>query len=254
MISVIACSRRQSSWDFHQRNVAKTIGCDYEYIRVDNTSDKYGICAAYNYGVSQAKGDIYVFVHEDVFFMEPGWGNVIESKFLKNEKMGLLGVAGTQYLFSDHPAWIRAGMPFIRGRVVHELDNGATFVLTVFSLDKTDAEVVAVDGLFFAIRANLFPGIRFDDMTFDRFHFYDLDICMQVRKTHSCIVTWDILLKHLSGGQTNADWIEAGRRFLLKYKNELPASTAGEKIPDLSDIKLQINVDIKGKVAQGIIC
>jgi hypothetical protein len=252
MISVIVCSRQPPAWDVHQRNVAKTIGSDHEYVRIDNTAHTYGICGAYNKGVESAKGDIFVFVHEDVFFMEPGWGKIIESKFAGNPRVGLVGVAGTQYLFADNPAWIRAGQPFIRGRVVHELDGGASYILSVFSWDKSDAEVVAVDGLFFAIRANLFPGIRFDDRTFDAFHFYDLDICMQVRRSHSCVVTWDILLKHLSGGNADTKWVEAGKRFLAKYRGELPASTTAA-IPDLSKYKEAMHFDLRGKAPQGTI-
>jgi glycosyltransferase involved in cell wall biosynthesis len=252
MISVIVCSRKPSPWDYHQRNVAKTIGCDFEYIRIDNSQNRFGICAAYNDGIQKAKGNINVFVHEDVFFMEPGWGTILEKKFSENEKIGLIGVAGTQYLFADNPAWIRAGQPFIRGRVIHELNRGESFILSVFSWDKNDAQVVAVDGLFFAIRANLFPSLRFDDNTFDHFHFYDLDICMQVRKTHLCIVTWDILLKHLSWGNADAHWAEAGKRFLLKYKNELPASST-DRIPDLTCYKEAMHYDLRGKVSQGTI-
>jgi hypothetical protein len=252
MISVIVCSRQPQQWDIHKRNVAKTIGVGYEYISIDNTANTYGICGAYNKGVQQAKGDIFVFVHEDVFFMEPNWGKTIEAKFSSTPRIGLVGVAGTQYLFADNPGWIRAGQPFIRGRVVHELDNGASYILSIFSWDKNDAEVVAVDGLFFAIRSSLFPGIRFDDATFDKFHFYDLDICMQVRKTHACIVTWDILLKHLSGGKADSHWIEAGKRFLAKYKNELPAATV-TGVPDLTNHKEAMHFDLRGKVPQGTI-
>jgi hypothetical protein len=252
MISVVVCSRQPPAWDIHERNVAKTIGAEYEYIRIDNTAKTYGICAAYNKGVERAKGDILVFVHEDVFFMEPGWGKILESKFAGSQRTGLVGVAGTQYLFADSPAWIRAGQPYIRGRVVHELHGGASYILSIFSWDKSDAEVVAVDGLFIAIRASLFPSIRFDDVTFDKFHFYDLDISMQVRKTHACIVTWDILLKHLSGGRADAQWVEAGKRFLEKYKNDLPASTVAT-LPDLTHVKEAMHFDLRGKVAQGTI-
>ena len=252
MISVIVCSRQPATWDLHERNVAKTIGCEYEYVRIDNSANRYGICAAYNKGVEQAKGDILVFVHEDVFFMEIGWGAVLEKKFAANQKLGLVGVAGTQYLCADHPAWIRVGQPYIRGRVVHEINGGEQFTLSVFSWDKTDAFVVAVDGLFFGVLASLFPAIRFDDVTFDKFHFYDLDICMQIRRTHSLMVTWDILLKHMSGGNVDASWMEAGRRFLAKYKNELPASCI-QGVPDLTQHKEAMHYDLRGKANRGII-
>lgn len=252
MISVIVCSRQPESWDFHRRNVEKTIGCEYEYVRIDNAQNAYGICGAYNKGVEQAKGDLLVFVHEDCFFMEPGWGKVLYSKFSADNNLGLVGVAGSQYLFSTTPAWIAAGMPFIRGRVIHELNNGRMFVLTVFSWDKSDAQVVAVDGLFFAIPKALFATIRFDEETFPGFHFYDLDISMQVRRTHKLMVTWDIMLKHFSGGNMNAIWLDAGNKFLEKYKSELPASCARE-IPDPLKHKRCESFDLTGRAALGVI-
>jgi glycosyltransferase involved in cell wall biosynthesis len=254
MISVIVCSRDPKFSDFHRRNVEKTVGTDYEYVGIDNTENKYGICAAYNEGVSRAKGDLLVFIHEDCFFMEPGWGNMLYKKFNADPKLGLIGAAGTQYLFSNSPAWIAAGMPFIKGRVIHELRNGSMFVLTIFSWNKADAEVVAVDGLFFAIPKKLFDTIRFDETTFSGFHFYDLDICMQVRKTHRLIVTWDVMLKHFSGGNMNAVWLDYGRRFLEKYKDVLPVScTAGGQIPDPAKHQGCQSFDLRGKAPLGVI-
>ncbi len=223
-ISVIVCSRESPQWDFHEKNIGRTIGLSYEYIRIHNQSGQYGICSAYNEGSTRAQGNILVFVHEDVFFMEPGWGRILADKFIRDDSLGLVGVAGTQYLTSEHPAWLAAGEPFLRGRVIHETDQGRLLNLSVFSWEKEDAEVVAVDGLFMAIRQSLFPKIGFDALTFDTFHFYDLDICLQVHRTHKLIVTWDILVKHLSKGNCDAAWLEAGKRFLAKYRYELPAS------------------------------
>jgi glycosyltransferase involved in cell wall biosynthesis len=248
MISVIVCSRQPPSWDTHQRNVCKTIGAQHEYVRVDNSQNSYGTSAAYNQGIQKAQGDIFVFVHEDVFFMECGWGAVVESKF-RDESLGLLGVAGSQYLPSSPPKWFAPGMPFTRGRVVHELDNGTKYFMTMYSRDKGDAEVVVADGLFLAIKADLFENLRFDGKTFDGFHFYDLDICMQVRKTHRLVVTWDIMVKHLSGGQYDESWERYAKRFTNKYPTDLPA-TCTEQVPDFSSPVPFGSYDLKGKAPQ----
>lgn len=248
MISIIVCSRLDSTNDLHERNISKTIGTEFEYIRIDNRNNTYNLCSAYNEGVKRSTGETIVFVHEDVFFMEGGWGDKLENKF-SDPTIGLVGVAGTQYLFGDSPGWVAAGRPFIKGQVVHETNNGNTYNLTVFSWENDDAEVVAVDGLFFAIRRNLFETIKFDDQTFDGFHLYDLDICMQIRPTHRLIVTKEILLKHQSGGSFNDLWQTYANRFLNKYKNELPASCAST-IPDRGNRVPFENFNLKGKVAQ----
>lgn len=248
MISVIVCSRKEPSWDIHKRNITKTINTPFEYLRIDNRNNSYSLCSAYNAGIRKATGDIVVFMHEDVFFMEGNWGKVLESKF-KNSETGLIGVAGTQYISANNPAWVLCGRPFIRGHVIHELNNGSVYNLTVFNHNRNDSRVVAVDGLFFAVRRSLFEKIKFDDITFDGFHFYDLDICMQIGKTHNLIVTWDILVKHLSGGSFDDSWKKYAARFLNKYKSILPVSCTPE-IPDLSNRIPFENYDLKGKAPQ----
>jgi len=67
---------------------------------------------------------------------------------------------------------------------------------------------------------------------FDRFHFYDLDLCMRVRKTHRIVVTSEILVKHLSAGSFDQAWQSYAERFLWKYADELPASST-HLVPDL---------------------
>jgi glycosyltransferase involved in cell wall biosynthesis len=248
-LSVIVSSRKSGSASLHERNIRKTVGCnEIEYLPILNPNGELSICSAYNRGVEKARGEILVFVHDDVFFMECGWGSVLMEKF-KDRSIGLVGVAGTEYLFADNPGWVVAGRPFIHGHVVHELHNGEVYNLTVFSWDKKDTDVVAVDGLFFAVRAGLFPSIAFDDSTFDGFHFYDLDICMQVRKTHRCIVTWDVLLKHQSGGEFDENWRKYASRFIGKYRSELPASCA-TAVPDLSRRIDFENYNLKGRAPQ----
>lgn len=251
MLSVIVCSAKAPEWTIHERNINKTIGAPYEYCRIDNRGKTSGICAAYNNGVGRTSGDIAVFVHEDVFFLEPGWGNVLERKFSADPRLGLVGVAGTRYLFRNSASWAAAGRPFICGHLVTELHDSNEFFMTVFSWDKNDATVVAVDGLFFAIRRSLFDTIRFDETTFDDFHFYDLDICMQIRAAgYRCIVTWDILVKHLSQGDAGALWREYGRRFLLKHADALPASTADTVPDETKEKQLGQNYDLRGKASQ----
>ena len=231
MINTIVCSTKESAYKIHRKHIAETVGCDYEYIRIDNSDNKYGLGAAYNKGVARATGDILVFAHDDVFIITPHWGKILEDTFKQDNTIGLIGVAGTQYLLQDNPFWVASGRPFIKGRVVHEMKKENRCILTVFSEEEVDTEVVAVDGLFFAVRKELFDTIRFDEKTFDQFHFYDLDICMQVRKTHKIIITPDILVKHFSGGSFKEEWKMHGEKFIDKYRNELPA-TCTDKTPD----------------------
>ena len=249
MISVIVCSKDGKAREDHKPNIRKTIGAPYEYICIDNSAGTLSLAGAYNQGIAKAIGEILVFMHEDAFLMSMDWGRVLLDKFRSRPNLGLVGVAGTQYLDASPPLWGRAGRPFIKGRVVHELGKGEKFLLTVFSTEEFDTEVVAVDGVFMAVRAECLKASRFDDATFDGFHFYDLDLCMQVRRTHQLIVTTDLLIKHLSGGSFNQTWAKYAARFIGKYKSELPASCATQ-VPDFNNIVQFETVDIKGRVSQ----
>lgn len=248
MISIITCSRQDLSWDIHQRNVKKTAGASVQYIRIDNRDNQYNLCSAYNEGIKKAQGEILVFMHEDTFFVEGGWADKLEKKF-EDQSLGLIGIAGTQYLFPNNPVWFAAGRPFIKGQVIHELDRGSRYFLTVFNWERGDSEVVAVDGLFFAVRKSIFDKIQFDEVTFDGFHFYDLDICMQIRKAHRIIVTTDIMVKHQSGGAFDNTWKKYAVQFIEKYRTSLPAFCTNI-VPDIKNIVPFENYDLKGKVPQ----
>jgi hypothetical protein len=72
---------------------------------------------------------------------------------------------------------------------------------------------------------------------------------MQVHRTYKLIVTWDIMVKHLSGGVMDATWVEAGQKFLTKYKQELPSSCISE-VPDLQVHLEAMHYDLRGKAPQ----
>ncbi|MBI5211573.1 MAG: glycosyltransferase [Elusimicrobia bacterium] len=230
MLSVIVSSQRSATSIPHCRSVARTVGTRHEYLLIANPEGRLGLAAAYNRGVARSTGEVLVFSHDDAFPMTPGWGAVLERKFAADPSVGLLGVAGTRLLSPWDLRWEAAGPPFLRGSVVQEARGGPRF-LSLFSWDRTDAEVVAADGLFLAVRAGLFSRVRFDEERFGGFHFYDLDLCMQVRRTRRCVVTSDILVRHRSSGLRDKDWSAAAAMFREKYRDVLPASCAPRGAP-----------------------
>lgn len=68
MLSLIVCSRTNDISNELKENVSTTIGCDYEWVVINNSQNQYSIFSAYNEGVSRAKGDVLCFMHEDVLF------------------------------------------------------------------------------------------------------------------------------------------------------------------------------------------
>lgn len=252
MISVITYCRRPMPKSIQERNVAKTVGTGYEYLVIDGSKGDLRFAAAYNWAVERTKGDILVFIADDLYFMNMNWGTVLETKFSADPSLGIIGVAGTQYLFADKYSLTAAGRPYIKGRIVYHLQNG-DFFAAVFSPEKGDSRVVACEGCFLAVRAELFKKIRFDEQNFNGSHFHDLDFCLQAAKECGIIVTTDITVKKMSHPVYDAAWHAAGKTFLQKHRFELPASCA-ETAPDPSAYVSSQMVNLKGKTPQETIC
>lgn len=207
MISVVVCHRRRSTVERHRRHVARTIGAQHEYVAIDNEDGAYGICAAYNEGIARSVGDPIVFVHDDVYFLESGWGRRLESALAGDPAIGLIGVAGGRLLCREYMHWLIPGEPMSVNRVFHEYGLhrfprlGGLRRLWValrkpLPPETLGMEIAAADGVVLAIRRAALEGRRFDAETFDAFHMYDYDICMQVRRTHKAIVMPDLFIKH----------------------------------------------------------
>lgn len=251
MISVITCAKNPIAQSIQERNVQKTVGTEYEYLLIDG-GNNVSLAAAYNHGVTLAHGDIIVFIPEDVYFMKMNWGRMLEAKFLNDPWLGVVGVAGTQYMYSDKSSLTAAGRPFIKGRVVHHLQNGDFFAV-VYSPENGDFEVVACDGVFMAVKQQLFQNIAFDSTSFNGQYFFDIDFCMQARHTNRVIITTDIVVKRRSQPVFDKVWQEYGNLFLHKWAGELPAATV-ESSPGPENLISTQCVDLKGKAPIDTIC
>jgi GT2 family glycosyltransferase len=253
MITVISYCRHPLAKSIQEGNIAKTVGAAHEYRVLDGSKGPASFAGAYNWALAQAKGDIVVFIADDAYSMQMNWGPRLEAKFAADQALGVVGVAGTQYLFADKCSWTAAGRPFVKGRIVYHLQNG-DFFAAVFSPEKGDFPVVACDGCFLAVRAPLFQTLRFDDATFTGAHFWDIDFCVQAHLgQHRVLVSTDLVVKKMAQTLFDAEWHEAGRRFLQKYQAALPLSCA-QSVPDLEHIVSSSMVNLKGKASMETIC
>lgn len=88
------------------------------------------------------------------------------------------------------------------------------------------AEAKGIDGLFFAIRGSLFDKglVRFDDRTFKGFHFYDMDICMQVAAHCKVVVINTIFMEHATHPKDDGQFHLSCFLFYEKWRKQLPSS------------------------------
>lgn len=222
MISCIICSRWPDIPEKLKENIASTIGCQYELIVINNSKNRYSIFSAYNEGVRRAQGDVLCFMHEDIFYHTNDWGRIVDI-VLRDEMIGLAGVIGSQFLPNKMASWwlckatkgqVLQGFKDFNGKYSRSLDGESINVPT---------DVVVVDGLWFCMRKDLFQLVFFDEKTYNSYHCYDVDICMQILDLGLRIVVLpNLLIEHYSMGNVKTTYYSELQSFYNKWQHRLP--------------------------------
>lgn len=219
MISIIICSRNSSLPNALCQNIEQTIGETYETVCVDSTARGLSIFEAYNQGVQQAKGEYLVFMHDDIVFRTQNWGRII-SQSLEDKKTGIVGVLGGHIIDETSYSWTSSG--FYSGQVI-QVTNGTT---TTYNHNEAGLGnmVIALDGMLLAMRKELFDKeiLKWDSDTYNGFHFYDLDICMQAVSQGYKVKVVPVLVEHHSLGAFNQSFYDSCRAFHHKWDHILP--------------------------------
>ena len=223
MLSIIICSTSRKISNFLQENIEATCGVEYETIVIDNSESKYSIFAAYNLGVRRSKFPFLCFAHEDIAFRSSNWGiQLIEH--MKLNHVGIIGVAGTHYLTRSIGQWGDSGINSVNYIQNTKQKNRPEALFNNYTNTNNPlAEVVCLDGFWFAMPKEIFSRISFDEMNFGGFHCYDMDICMQVRSIgYKAFICFDILIEHFSHGHFGPDWEFNANKWFLKWRSNLP--------------------------------
>ena len=158
-----------------------------------------------------------VLIHDDVILE-----NFSHEKILDNFKTyDVLGVAGTAEVKLQKPAlWHLMGGGLgsdkLHGAVAHL--HGKEKFMTSFG--PYPHRAILLDGVFLAIKREVFKKVRFDEDCPSKFHFYDLDYTMASHKAGFRNGVSDIYITHESPGLANfSDEFNEGQEwFLNKWK------------------------------------
>lgn len=232
MLSIIVSSYNYDLFSSLEQNIENTCGVSYELIRIENLGIM-SINEAYNLGISKSKFEHLLFIHEDILFETKNWGKVLIDLFRGLPDVGLIGVAGTRFKTKAPSGWGESGDEF-NEIFIKQYDGGK--LIKDFTIDKTKPpykDVVVLDGVFLSTRRSF--NLRFDD-TLDGFHNYDIAIASANNKANRrAIVSFEIIIKHLSNGNYGHDWVLSTHQFYKKYKKFLPLAT--EEVSNQSEIE-----------------
>lgn len=227
MISIIICSKDDVLKQQVEKNIAETIGVEYELIIIDNNIDPKGICAIYNTGAAKAKYDILCFAHEDVLFVTQNWGIVILEHI--NKGVDVIGIAGSKYKSKTLSGWFTSLPNLDCCNVTHKNKLGELKkdVLKLAGSNASMEKVCCLDGVFIVTKKTVWKDIRFNEKELKNFHVYDLDFSLRAAQRYTVAVTYLIDLIHFSYGSYDEAWVKETFIFHDYYKNNLPQTIQG---------------------------
>lgn len=195
-----------------------------------NNGEK-SLSTLYNEILDEAKTDIVVFCHDDIYFDSGSWYNKLLKHFEKND-FGIIGVAGTTYMPRSGMWW--ENRKKMVGIVNHESGGKKWESKYSDSLGNSILETVVIDGLFMAVDKTKIKK-RFNE-DFKGFHFYDIPFSFEnhLEGVKVGVIT-NIRITHKSIGMTNEQWEENRKLFESKYQSNLPI-----KLPFDTNRKLKI--------------
>ncbi len=165
------------------------------------------IGSAYNRGIAEAKGELLVFVHQDVYIPD-GWLTLISEK-IKDlpESWAILGLVGINY----------------DGRIIGRCwSNGLQ--KEIFGETKIEDNVTSVDEMLIII--NKSSGICFDEHL-PGWHLYGTDVVQQAhsisRTVH--IIEAPVIHNSLPLIKYDKGFIECYKYMRKKWSNKLPIKT-----------------------------
>jgi GT2 family glycosyltransferase len=234
MISIVVCSVNEEMFRQFSRSVAATIGVPHEIVRIDNRTNQYAICDAYNKGTELCRHDLICFVHEDIIFESQDWGKALLHAF-SDPYVGLAGLLGTCY-FSLFPTnWLNQHE--FEGQWRGPTHNDMVRRHVRFG-GSNIAEVAAVDGMFLATTKQVLHQFKFSADLLKGFHGYDMDFSLQVRQKYKVVVARDIIVLHLSGGVFNEAYYNTMELLAKKWHAHLPAYVPAYTREELRALKL----------------
>jgi hypothetical protein len=176
--------------------------------------DARSLAEAYNRAIARATGEALLFMHDDVEVLSPG---LFEALGRALAVADVVGVAGTCRLAGPTVGW--SGQEEARGALAHGSSTSGHYDYSVLNwTDGTVTGMQGLDGCFLGSRAEVGRSLRFDERTFDGFHFYDLDFAYRASRSGARVaVASEVLVAHASRGSVTGPWENYARRFLGKF-------------------------------------
>ena len=207
-------------------NIRDTIGQVYELLVWDNAADPKPITEVYNLLAFRAQYPYWCFIHEDIRFQTERWSEKLLNAFEQHPETGLIGIAGSKYKSRTPSGWSTGLLDLDYCNIFHQDKEEKTIHLYNNPRHSEFEPVVNVDGVFMAIRREVWDTAHFNDELLRGFHCYDIDFSFRVMHEWKAAVLFNIdILHYTQGGNFGNEWLSDTLRWHQKFSAELPQHT-----------------------------
>lgn len=171
MISLLTRIQYKDLYERMQQSALRTCLGEVEFLSEQDTEGQPRVALTYNRLLDQAKGDIIVFCHDDVVFVEDGWDARL-TEFFSTYTYDIGGVVGVDKY--NGGLLVKEGHPHCFGKFINR--KGNELKVNLYGPRAEGKKLKAVDGMFIAIRKGYKE--KFDEKL-DGLFFYDIDYCLR---------------------------------------------------------------------------
>jgi hypothetical protein len=226
MFSIIVCSINSVYLERLKLNLEQSVGHIFELLVWDNKIEQRPITEVYNLLASKAQYPYWCFIHEDIRFDTPNWAGNLLKAFEDHPETGLIGIAGAKYKSKTPSGWSTGITALDCCNIHHQDKDGQVQHFYMNPGNSVFEPVVNVDGVFIAIRREVWKTTRFNEINLRGFHLYDIDFSFHVYGHWKVAVLFNIDIMHFTQGGNYGDaWVEPTLRWHALFSNRLPQSS-----------------------------
>jgi len=160
---------------------------DVRIFPIFNDNNVYSASAAFNIVCEVSKSDVIIFAHQDIVFTSDLVQKIKETISKLGKNWAVIGVAGRKAQIKGKISNVSKGNNNLCGIVMDETGIAWPGASGIHRVD-------VVDECFFIINRKL--NFTFD-YSFNRFHFYGADLCLQARAAQFDVVVAEMPIKHI---------------------------------------------------------
>lgn len=206
-VSIICVFNNQNQFENQLKASLALQDIDYELVAIDNSDYKFKSAAeALNYGSNIAKGDIFVYSHQDIYLKRHNELKLFADAIEKCDVGTIVGTQGVREPKKVYFSNITSGTAFNK-------EINAEYMESLY-------EVSCVDEGFFGMKRDTWNSLKFNEELCDNWHLYCVEMCLHTRRNGNKVYVFPSQLHHFSMGKISLGYMKNLKKLCSVYRKD----------------------------------